>query len=49
MEPENNIIKLDIFVDNSIVEIFANDGKAVLTNLVFPKNIGGSVNFNFVK
>lgn len=49
VEPENNIIKLDIFVDNSIVEIFANDGQAAMSNLVFPKNIGGSANFNFVK
>lgn len=47
--PQNGILKLDIFVDNSIVEIFANDGRSVLTDLVFPKNMGGSVNFNFVK
>jgi fructan beta-fructosidase len=49
IEPENNIIKLDIFVDNSIVEIFANDGHLVMSNLVFPKNIGGSVKINFAK
>ena len=49
VEPENNIIKLDIFVDNSIVEIFANDGQVATSNLIFPKNFGGSVNFNFVK
>lgn len=39
VEPENNIIKLDIFVDNSIVEIFANDGQAAMSNLVFPKTL----------
>lgn len=29
-------IKLRIFVDETTVEVFANDGEAVLTNLVFP-------------
>ena len=49
LAPENGIIKLDIFVDNSIVEIFANDGKAALTDLVFPTKVKGSVVFNWVK
>lgn len=30
------LTSLRIFVDNSSVEVFGNDGKAVLTNLVFP-------------
>lgn len=41
--PENGTIKLDIFVDNSIVEIFANGGKAVLADLVFPKTSKGEI------
>ncbi len=41
--PVNGEMKLDIFVDNSIVEIFANDGAAVLTNLVFPSKKKGEV------
>jgi fructan beta-fructosidase len=49
VELENGIIKLDIFVDNSIVEIFANDGKAVISDLVFPKKANGSVEFSFKK
>jgi sucrose-6-phosphate hydrolase SacC (GH32 family) len=42
--PQNGILKIDIFVDNSIVEIFANDGRAVLTDLVFPNTNGGTIN-----
>ncbi|GHB53252.1 glycoside hydrolase family 32 protein [Persicitalea jodogahamensis] len=34
--PVNGELKLDIYVDNSIVEIFANNGVAVLTDLVYP-------------
>jgi fructan beta-fructosidase len=49
VEPENGIIKLDIFVDNSIVEIFANDGKAVISDLVFPTKGNGFVEFSIKK
>jgi fructan beta-fructosidase len=31
-------IKLQIFIDASSVEVFANDGKAVFTSLIFPKD-----------
>ncbi len=41
--PRNGELKLDIFVDNSIVEIFANDGAAVLTDLVYPTKKKGEV------
>ena len=42
VKPENGILKLDILVDKSVVEIYANDGKAVMTDLVFPlKNSSG--------
>jgi fructan beta-fructosidase len=34
--PENGRIKLDVFVDNSSVEVFANDGRLTLTSLIFP-------------
>lgn len=47
--PQNGILKLDIFVDNSIVEIFANDGRAVLTDLVFPNTKTGNVSISFLK
>jgi fructan beta-fructosidase len=36
ISPEKNQLKLDILVDKSVVEIYANDGKAVMTDLVFP-------------
>ncbi|MCQ2239015.1 MAG: DUF4980 domain-containing protein [Bacteroidaceae bacterium] len=32
------LTSLRIFVDNSSVEVFGNDGEAVLTNLVYPKS-----------
>lgn len=42
VKPENGVLKLDILVDKSVVEIYANDGKAVMTDLVFPlKNSSG--------
>ncbi|MCR2806613.1 glycoside hydrolase family 32 protein [Paenibacillus soyae] len=34
--PENGRIKLHLFVDRSSVEVFANDGSAVLTDQIFP-------------
>lgn len=33
-------IKLNIFVDNSSVEVFINDGEYVMTSLVYPQNEG---------
>jgi fructan beta-fructosidase len=40
--PKNNNIQLDIYFDNSIVEIFANDGETVMTAQIFPdKNENG--------
>ena len=36
VKPENGILKLDILVDKSVIEIFVNNGKAVITDLVFP-------------
>ncbi|HLO45845.1 MAG TPA: glycoside hydrolase family 32 protein [Leadbetterella sp.] len=37
--PENNKIRLKILVDKSIVEIYANNGKVVLTDYVFPLSL----------
>jgi fructan beta-fructosidase len=34
--PKGNNIELHIYFDNSIVEIFANDGEAVMTSQIFP-------------
>ncbi|PGY15939.1 glycoside hydrolase family 32 protein [Bacillus sp. AFS031507] len=34
--PENNKITLHVFVDQSSVELFGNDGKSVITDLIFP-------------
>jgi fructan beta-fructosidase len=34
--PVNGKIKLHIFFDNSIIEVFANDGKTVMTTQIFP-------------
>lgn len=34
----NNHLQLDIFVDKSVIEIYANDGACVMTALVFPSD-----------
>jgi fructan beta-fructosidase len=34
--PENNKITLHVFVDQSSVELFGNNGKSVITDLIFP-------------
>jgi fructan beta-fructosidase len=36
--PENGNIKLHIWVDRSVVEVFANDGIVALTDQIFPVN-----------
>ena len=36
LTPLNGKIKLHIFFDNSIVEVFANDGRTVMTTQIFP-------------
>ena len=38
-----NTVILDIFVDQSSVEVFTNDGSMSMTNLVFPKSIYNSL------
>ncbi|MFB9292686.1 GH32 C-terminal domain-containing protein [Persicitalea jodogahamensis] len=41
--PNNKQLKLDILADNSVLEIFVNDGEKVLTELVFPEKGSGVV------
>jgi fructan beta-fructosidase len=36
LEMNDGRIKLQIFIDTSSVEVFANDGKVVITSLIFP-------------
>jgi fructan beta-fructosidase len=36
LEPENGTIRLHIFIDRGSVEVFANDGRVVLTDQIFP-------------
>ena len=42
---EKNKIDLQIYVDNSIVEIFANDGETVFTFQIFPENDKRAIEF----
>ncbi|GAA4397582.1 levanase [Nibrella viscosa] len=50
-EPQANVpsapgrIQLQIWVDRSSVEIFANDGKVTMTNLIFPKQTSQGIEF----
>jgi fructan beta-fructosidase len=41
--PKSNQLMLDIFVDNAIVEIYANGGEKVMTEQVFPTKSKGQV------
>ena len=41
--PQNGRLKLHLLVDKSIVEIFANGGQQVMTDLVFPTKHNGSI------
>ena len=36
LSPQNDKVRFHIFVDNSSVEVFGDDGKTVLTELIFP-------------
>jgi len=47
VKPQNNQLKLDIIMDKSVVEIFANDGQKVLTDLVFPTKTNGKIEINW--
>ncbi|MBC8154584.1 MAG: GH32 C-terminal domain-containing protein, partial [Bacteroidetes bacterium] len=43
LSPQNGVIKLRIFVDKSVVEVFANDGERVITDLIFPSQSAGEI------
>ena len=43
LQPQNGIIKLRIFVDKSIVTIFANNGERVITDFIFPNLSAGAI------
>jgi fructan beta-fructosidase len=45
IKPENNLLTLDILVDKSVVEIYANGGKTVITDLVFPLTNNSTIDF----
>jgi fructan beta-fructosidase len=45
IKPENNLLTLDILVDKSVVEIYVNGGKTVITDLVFPLANNSSIDF----
>jgi fructan beta-fructosidase len=49
ISPESNILKLDILVDKSIIELYVNDGKKVITALVFPHSIDGNIELKWRK
>ncbi len=43
LHPENNRIKFSIFVDHSSVEVFADNGALVMTDLIFPNPSSNSL------
>ncbi len=43
LAPKNGVIKLRIFVDRSIVTVFANDGERVMTDYIFPNKAAGAI------
>lgn len=44
-QPERTMVRLQIYVDRSSVEVFANDGQVTLTNLIFPKPESKGIEF----
>jgi levanase len=45
LKPENKRIKLNIFVDDGSIEVFANDGKVVFSDVIFPDPSSRSMSF----
>ncbi|MGM0922265.1 MAG: GH32 C-terminal domain-containing protein [Bacillota bacterium] len=43
--PKNKRVKLRIFVDESSIEVFGNDGEAVFSNVVFPDGASDGMSF----
>ncbi|WP_338787132.1 glycoside hydrolase family 32 protein [Metabacillus sp. FJAT-53654] len=40
LKMKNNKVKLQLFIDTSSIELFANDGEIAITSLIFPSEIG---------
>ena len=45
LQPEGGKIRMRIFVDSCSVEIFGNDGSAVISDLIFPPAENSSLTF----
>ncbi|SIQ84358.1 levanbiose-producing levanase [Domibacillus enclensis] len=45
VKPENKRIKLNLFVDDSSIEVFANDGKVVFSDVIFPDPASRNMSF----
>ncbi|MBD8068721.1 GH32 C-terminal domain-containing protein [Bacillus sp. PS06] len=45
LTPKNGRIKLNIFVDDSSIEVFANDGKVVFSDVIFPNPSSRGMSF----
>lgn len=43
LTPEKGLIKLRIFVDKSVIEVYANDGERVITDQIFPSEASGDI------
>ena len=45
LSQRNGVINLRIFVDKSVIEVFANDGERVITDFIFPNKDTGAIEF----
>lgn len=45
LKNRNNVLKLHIFVDNSSIEVFANDGEVCLSSKIYPDPSGTGIEF----
>jgi levanase len=45
LKPDNKRIKMNIFVDDSSIELFANDGKIVFSDVIFPDPSSRNIHF----
>ncbi|WP_347553177.1 GH32 C-terminal domain-containing protein (plasmid) [Pseudalkalibacillus hwajinpoensis] len=45
LQPQNQRIKLNILVDNGSIEVFANNGETVFSDLIFPDSTSRGVSF----
>ncbi len=46
---QNGPVELDLYVDQGVVELVANDGLVWVTNLFFPENPAGTISINMVR